>query len=350
MSIQKIGIDKLTLTGRDFSVIDASNRQLAIDDRKKQGRQSDDLPYLLTDSTGRQIYAHAIYHNTTALNVSINPKGLNISFNPNKIINPYELSEINSAGFNDSIKITDEHLQKIGIKLNMQNLKLYRVDLAKQQEMKHEIFEYNPAFRLLSSKATMKQRAYLETHTIGNTLHQACFYDKEQELSDAGIHSLMKGEKNFMRAEIRFLKTQSTQRNLHAETLADFRKLQAPDISDIYSLYMNKNIFNSAKISQQMQFQFHDEIEIYKYLKQLYPYQVVSKRLAITEIDEYLIKINGIAGFTEILKAAGYNRMQISREKKRMQELISLKAEIDKKTNKISVASLLDELKLKFAA
>lgn len=351
MGTLKIGIDKLTLTGRDFSVVDAHNRQLAIDDRKKQGRQSDELPYLITDERGTKIFAHSMYHNSTALNVSINQQqGINVSFNPSKLINPYQLSEINSPGFNESLKIADEHLQKIGIRLTIEKLKLNRVDLAKQAEMKHEIFEYNPAFRLLSSKSTMKQRAFLETHTIGNTQHQACFYDKMQELQDAGLRNIMQGEKNLMRAEIRLLKSKSTQKILHSQSLCDLRKLEPGDLSVVYSEYMNKNIFNQVKNSQQMQLLFNDEVELYKLLKTQYPYQVLLKRLALTDIDEYLLKIGGITGLTEILHAAGYNRMQISREKKRIQELISFKAEIDKKSNRISVASLLDEIKVKFAA
>lgn len=348
MRQQIIGIDKLILVSKDFSVSDALTPDFGIDTSKKQGTKDESLPYLLTDAVGREIRAHKIWHNTTQASITINQLGLNLSFNPDKIINPYQLSEINSSGFNDALSVVDKHLHKIGIKVNIEQMKLNRVDLAKQEQMNYSVWQYSDAFRLLASKRKMSKRTYLETQTIGNTQHQVCFYDKEQELSDLGLKNYIT-EKNLMRAEIRMLKSNCTKRIMHAETLKDLRRLHPADVSEIYSGYMQKNIFKGT-ISEQLMLNFDEEVDFIRHLKQADKRNAFKKYLMLKNLDEYLLRIGGIDNFLKLFTAAGFSRPQVWRYRNDLEQLLSLKAGIDKSRQDVSVSVLLDELKLKFAA
>ena len=121
-------------------------------------------------------------------------------------------------------------------------------------------------------------------------------------------------------------------------------------MNEIYSTYMNKNIFSRGFTSEQLVFDFHKEVELLKYLREVNPYKALTQFLILSNLDEYLIKVGGVQGFSILLDAAGYSRSQVSRIKKEIDKLIALKGSIDRQRNIVSLPSLVDELKIKFAA
>lgn len=193
----------------------------------------------------------------------------------------------------------------------------------------------------------MNKRNYLETHTIGNSHHQVSFYDKKHEL--ASVHRYIT-ESNLMRCEIRTLKSQCTQRTMHSETLADFKKLQPGDVMQIYNSYMQKNIFRTGIEAHQMQIDFSSEIELIKNMKKAHSKNLLLMHLASVNIDEYLQMIGGTNNLLKLYEQAGCSRAQIYRYRDTLQQILKLSQYTNRAASSVSVFQLVDELKSKFAA
>jgi len=349
MLAQKIGIDKLSLYTADFKVKEVKPQIFGIDRRVRQGSTTEELPYLLTDAAGNRIQANGIYHNSPIASYSINHKGLNVTFNPNKIVHPYHLTEINTAKYNESITQVEHELSSIGIHTNMDFMKVTRIDLAKQSEMDLCCYHYADAFKMMRGKR-MKQRSMEGYNLINNKQKQVCFYDKENELKSYGIGNIMQGEKNLMRAEIRLLKSDATKRLFSVCAFNEFKKFIPSDINSLYNSFLNKNVFSSPADAIQMQLDFSKEVEIFKYLREKKGRSAFIYLLAMNDIEDYILKLGGIDKVYDLSISAGISERQARRHRDQARQMIEEKARIDKKKNIITPASLIEELKYKFAA
>ena len=142
------GIDKLTLTTKDFSVANLNGYSTKGD---KIGEQS---PFLLTTREGEDVFANQAWKkepigNGEGLIVSFNRNGMQLQFNPSKHKHPYHLEGI---GHLSNVKEDVQAiLNNLGIDCALERLKLSRVDVTKQVESKRNYVGYKGAFDLVAN-------------------------------------------------------------------------------------------------------------------------------------------------------------------------------------------------------
>jgi hypothetical protein len=344
------GVDKLVLTTTDFRVKEVNSALFGIDTSTKQGGIEGELPYLLRDIRGREVKAWKIYHNSKKSigNYTIDNRGLLIQFNPSKIIHPYQLQEINSEGYRQSINMVSSELNSIGIELDFEQLKLSRVDIAKQAEMIHPCYQYDSAFKLMKGKR-MKERAYEGGYLFSNKSNQCMFYDKRAELQYHKIDAIMEGENNFMRAEVRALKGRSVASIMQVNNFKQFNTLSSLDISNCFNTYISGKIFSKLNESSQLSFSFNSEVEI---MKALYENSRGGwlKYISFEGLEITLMKLGGIDAFGKLCSEGGYTRQQVHIIKNRIKSMLLEKAKVSKVREEITPATLIAELHEKFAA
>jgi hypothetical protein len=146
------------------------------------------------------------------------------------------------------------------------------------------------------------------------------------------------------------LKSKTTQKIIGSSTLADTRKLAPTDIAGLYTSYMNKNIFTSTSFQSQLLLGFDKQLELILYLKKNYPNRAVTMYLQMINIDQGLLELGGIDTLAKLFSEAGWTRNSVYRIRKLVEELLAIRGRLDTLVSKVSTASLIEELKIKFAA
>ena len=344
---QNFGIDKIILTTPEFMVKNLKSGNFGIDTSIKQG--GGEPPVLITDLTGNKVEAWKAYHNSNIANYTISKDGLLVSFNPSKLFHPYNLVATGTKQYDQSLKKVSDELSNLGISCNFGEMKPCRIDVAAQQEMKYPLFQYQSAFRLLKGQRMKNQREYEGGYLIGNTQNQTMFYDKQKELKYQKMEAIMQGEKNLLRGEIRQLNSKSVGSIFNILTFNDFSKIEPGEIKNIYKSFLNKRIFSRQYISDQLSFDFHSELEILKSYKTSNPKKAWQLYIMETSIDMMLLKHGSIDNFGEFLMMAGYDRTRAYRIKNEVKTLLSKKSKHDLQKGEVTAATLLAELKDKFA-
>jgi hypothetical protein len=347
----KTGIDKLILTSPEYLVKEVNSAIFGIDTSTKQGATEGELPFLLHDGRGREVRAHRIYHNSKdgIGNYTIDSRGLLVQFNPSKIAHPYQLAEVGSTGYMEALAKVKAEMAEVGLITNLEEMKLSRVDVAKQAEMEHPCYQYEAAFKLMKGRR-VKERAYEGGYLFANKSNQCMFYDKRAELTYQKMDAVLDGEQNFMRAEVRALKSKPVAAILGVNSLAQLNQLSSTEISGSYNKYITTRIFAQLKTGRQLSFNFNSEVEIMRqhYLQH---FRGGWQKYLINEgIDITLMKVGGIDMFGKICSEAGYSRMQVDRIKAELQQMLLQKAQIDKLREVVTPATLIAELHEKFAA
>lgn len=346
------GVDKIELFTPDFEVMDAFSRQFAIDETIRQGETRDHIPYLFTDKKGNEVRAHKIYHNSklTGANYTMSRMGkdghLSLSFrwNPSKMNHPYFLADIESEAITKSIQRMEAELSAIGIKANLYDAKLSRVDLAKQAQMRQNIYEYEPVFRTLEGRR-LKSKIYETAYSFANKSTECVFYDKIAEMKAHKLDANLQGEKNLMRCEVKAKKTESIGSVLNISTLNDLLQMSNDAANHVYVRYLERKIFSKWHKPEQLLIPFDDQVEILKF------YRERNKKagwrdflMVMQNTNEYIESIGGVEKFRQLLESAGYNRQNTYRIEsiviKRMKEAAALKMSV----NKITPAMMMDEL------
>jgi hypothetical protein len=246
------GVDKLTLTTKDFAIKDTKNLNLT--GLTKIAGDSDldfDVIRPIFQVGGEPIYGSKAYLNTDQFSININSKGLQIVCNPSKMAHPYHL-------LNDELQIEkqvvgiEKECRKLGVSFDALQTRVSRFDLARQGELPRNFLHYDSAFKNLCGKNgrnTKKQTYEGTTYYSGNNTHQFCFYDK--------FFDLKKQNSNFGRAELRCLKTAFVKKEFHATTLIELLGNGADHWFDTYKNYCEKNIFSAEKEIQLSLFDTH---------------------------------------------------------------------------------------------
>lgn len=344
-----LGIDKLQLTTPDFRVKSLTSPIFSVDTGTKQGRRPDEVPYLLTDDTGNQVKAWKAWHNgdLTGAAYTVSDKGLLVSFNPCKMNHPYQLTGLADAGYLRSLKAIESEMKEIGILANLSDMKLCRVDLARQVQMIHPLQQYQSAFRLLKLSRA-KGREYDGGYLFANKSNQTIFYDKIKEMEYNKLAGLMAGETNLLRGETRQLNTDAVASVFKLNRLNEFNQLAPDDLANTYKSFLNKRIFSRQYLPDQLQIDFNSEVGIMEQYKQSrggWLHYLTDMGLDIT-----LMKFGSIDNFASLCADAGYSRMTTHRIKGRLQDMLSRKAYYDNHRGEVTTASLLYELQDKFAA
>jgi hypothetical protein len=340
-----VGIDKIQLWSplNQLSVKDANPSIFGCNMSTKQGGA--ELPYLLTDRTGRSVCANSIYHNSRLANYSINAKGLQLQFNPSKALHPYHLTGTGKQ-FSETIKGVKQELLSIGIDANIDQMKLVRLDLAKQAEMSKPFGNYIDAFRMLKGKRAKEQRQYPSGYIVGNTRWQTIGYDKGEELKQ---HHHNIPEKNLMRLESRWMKGQSISAQFHLNTLPALAELSPIDLTRIYASHLTDKYFPKQFEGDQMVMGFDTVIDQMKTAQNRYGRGWFIKYVSAISIDAFIMQLGGLEMVRKALLEVT-TKQRASDYLKDLTDLLYFKSKLDAQTNQQTVASLLYEMQERFAA
>lgn len=345
------GIDKLQLQTRDFAIKDASHNLFGYNRSTPQG--GGDIPYLLTDGNGKQVYANKLTRNTDLANYTVNRFGLLVQFNPSKRFHPYHL-ESTGQRFNDAVKDIERDMKGAGIFADFENMKLTRIDLTEQHEMMQPCFRYNDVFRLLKGKRCKNQKEYPTGYQFGNTQWQTVGYDKLQKLIDDKQQNIIEGEKNLLRIENKFLKSAVIARTFPFNTIAGLKKTHNQDLHENYRQHLNKKVFNRHLIADQLYIDFENEsllmTEIIEAASSAYNAAVTHlQTIGGFSYSDALLKFGGIDGYRQFIEQF-YSRKTSYRVINQIQKNIALQSRIEASRGQITVSSLLAEIQAKFAA
>jgi hypothetical protein len=341
-----LGIDKIALTTQDFSVKEINQDIFGLNRNTKPGSKA--LP-IYSDEAGNKVEANNYYHNSKTANYSINKYGLNIGFNPSHLYHKYNLIGTGDK-LNNAFKIISNDLKNIGINANLFDMKPTRLDYAKQSTMNHPVLLYSDAFRNLKGKRQSKKE---EPHSyyFTNKQHQACFYNKTQQLIDVfGKGSDILVPPNMMRAEVRALSSKSVKGQFSIHSVSDILNLDDNTIKTIHSQYLKNQIFDSSKRASQLMMDFETEIKQYQHTKKLMPRGYLKHFLAINGINGLLEKFGGMDGIVLFLKEAGESRKTVNKHINYIKDLTLERAYNSRFAEEITTDTLLNELMLKFAA
>lgn len=339
-----VGIDKILISTPDYAVKDLTNRDVwGANINYKPG--SGALP-LYSDYSGNQIEANNFYHNGKKATYDINQRGLSITFNPSKAYHPYNLTTTGDD-LNRYVDEVVKELNTIGLRANIDTMKLNRVDVAQNNSMSFPVNVYQNGLRYLKGKR-QESREAPNGYYVSNKQHQAIFYDKEAELLSRDIIGIT--PPNFMRVEARLVKHKSVIRHIHADTLHALLNTSAPDINQHYKSYLNNVIFSRSKIGEQLILDFYNETKFYNDLKAQKPKGYFNYWLQVNSIDALLDMFGSIACIEAFIYEAEQNRMTAYRNVQKVKELIATKELISTSRNEITPTSLLNEIRVKFAA
>jgi hypothetical protein len=343
-----LGIDKIALTTRDFSVNNITKELFAINPNTKQG--GGELP-IFTDLSGQKLEANSYNHFSKKIGAyyGVNKHGLKIEFNPSNIYHPYNLITAGEQ-LNQTYNLIQKDLKNIGINVDLSEMKTTRVDIASQDEMQHHPLIYSNAFRQLNGNRQSKKEEP-NSFYFQNKEHQVCFYNKREQLLDKyGNGYELNVPKNFMRAEIRALKSGSVLRNIGIKKASEILLLDFDTCKNIRDDYMNKNIFNLRQLGKQQVINFESELKQWQHTRERFPKGYLKHYLALNGVNELLLRFGGFEGIGLFLREAGESRKVINSHLKYLKTLVLERAFLTKESNEITTEILIKELAKKFAA
>jgi hypothetical protein len=243
------GIDKLTLTTKEFRVSD--DLMLNVKPFTKLAGQSeaerDAGPLYQIGS--KKVYGEGAYANNDLFSMSINRNGLNLLWNPSKILHPYEL--LTDAGELNRIMCSLEtELSNLGVHASLASMNVSRIDIAKQSYMPRLVSSYAAAFEQMKLKGTRASNVKygLETFGMQNKSVHACFYDKHKEQNPKGMPS------NFMRSEMRLMKTKAVKSYAGLRRMHEVIQAGPEGWQFMYNRWMQAKVYASQP--EQLSFDF----------------------------------------------------------------------------------------------
>lgn len=343
-----VGIDKLQLWSplNAFSVRDASHTHFGYNLSTRQGSQQ--LPYLFTDGQGKRVVAQSIYHNSDIAQYSINAKGLLVQLNPSKKFHPYKLTTTGEK-FSQVVTQLDQELDRIGISLSTDCMKMIRVDLARQCEMSNPFPNYISAFLMMKAKRAKNQIQYPNGLVIGNSQWETISYDKETELTQQ--QHLTIEEHNLMRVETRWLNGKTIEAQFGTNSLDEFQDLSPDNLRDLYVGHLNNRIFPKMFDKHYVSVDFETEVKKMRYLHGKCGPSWLFRYMALNSdgLEHLLV---GFGGIEQVRKAMleFLPRQTASDQIRRLKDLISIKSMMDHEAGLNSPSAMLFELQEKFAA
>jgi hypothetical protein len=333
------GIDKLMLTTREFSV--SSDLDLAVKPFVKLAGQDEaerDAPPLYRVGS-KPRYGEGAFLNTEQFNLSINRYGLQLVVNPSKILHPYELLTKGSE-LNEVMLTVQSLVGEKNVHLDVTNMLVARLDIAKQATMPRKVADYSAAFDQMKMKGTRSVNVNhgAQTFSIRNDSVEASFYDKAVELK------MQKFASDFMRAELRLRKGATVKNYAGVKTFEDLVKMDADGYTYVYNNWMKGKLFNSQP--EQMSFDFAGLDAMVQTLVEkgngktkgniLNAATVIGARTIFDDI--------GIDRFLQAFEPY-YNGSTLRRAKIKLKQLATMSAMIDRPINTLT---LIDELRTIF--
>lgn len=347
-----IGIDKLTLTTKDFRIADANQSKLKIvphtidlaDANQEHG-------LLFIDNMEQAISGTKAFYNHELFGLDINSKGLRITANPSKPYHPYNTCNTTQQLKNRSDEIFRIIYNDMGIDANFEQMNVSRLDITRTEAMKHNCIAYQPILHSLKIPRATQQKIYPDGYMTSNKQTSLVCYNKGAEIRQDKARLFWKESHpeiendNLMRMEFQAKTTEAVIRHFGIKKLGDVYR---SDIIHLQSNYIRKleiDIFKTSTISEQTSFSFDnhaDKVSILKALKKQYPsgFMAMFYRLHDFNIDADFSKTEAV------LLDAGLHRNTILKHRNKFFELRNMATFIHNKTSQ----SLYAELVLKFAS
>lgn len=234
------GVDKVKLTTREYSIPTVSR---LVGWKEKSGKEVNAAPpEWLRDSQGSTVPVTGLYMETPdGIIIDINPSGLKVEWNPSKARHPYHLltdpAEVGRMA--DRIQAT---MKSHGVLINVDQMGIARLDLAKNAQLRHHPSAYPPAIAAgCRGGKRMKGREYPDGYSFGNTQRQAVFYNKTRELHECQRITIP--ENKLGRMEVRWMKSRPLAQDIPFSALGDFRKADPEQVTAAYRDAVNRNVF-----------------------------------------------------------------------------------------------------------
>lgn len=306
------GIDKLSLTTRDFTVVNSKRSGLTVQPAPRSLATGQDNNVLLfRDKSGREVSGMKAYANDELFAVNINQHGLNIILNPSKPYHPTELCR-DEETLSKRLETVYSRLAERGIKANYGQMKVSRIDLARNGQMKNPCRSYQTIFTGLDLARAKRQATYPDGYTTGNNTFGLTFYNKGRE---AGTE-----QDNLLRAEMQFKKSDGKlYRLLSIGRVDDIAEVGFSHMDDVYREIMQSHVFRTDTYANQQTIVFSDSLQQLQTI-----IETVGKQRSLIYferlhgIESLLQATGGIDGYRHLLKQAGYHRNIV---RKRVNEL-----------------------------
>lgn len=339
------GIDKIAIATKEFRV-DANSHLLRVTPHTYAPNDPNpkDEAILFNDQRGRN--AH---YNHKNFNLDISDLGLSIHFNPSKCLHPYNLT-------NDSNEIQQvwdfirDEAKAAGVLIAPDNeLKLWRVDVARNDEMSNPAAFYAPLFQSLRGKR-MHKVEYSDTYTFRNTARDIEFYDKTQDVT-AKQPGVMIAD-NVMRCELRAKNSKSVGSIYKLNDLSTLLKVGEEYRIEKYTTTITNTIFAPGNRSDQLAFSsmnHPDQIrELASYIKK-YPRNALLHFAAAKGLDVILDIFGNIENYQLCMIQAGISEKDSYKQVRRFQQSLDFASLFTNKTKEQNITRMYDEVYTKFA-
>jgi hypothetical protein len=276
--------------------------------------------------------------------------GLLIQFNPSKILHPFELNT-DPAKLSDVVDQVKTLLHDLTIDVDIDRMKLFRVDLAKQAVMNQPVQAFTFAFSAIQGKRMSNRIQYPDGFEVGNKSRMSVFYDKYTERMKAGVTGV---PENLLRNECRWTGKAVGNVNigLGIGTLHDLRTSDPEYLTDRYNRFLLADVFRTGD-GHQMTIEFGTEADILANLVQEYGVSMgIRKYVGWNGLDSLVTTFGGPDGLRKLLMNIGVKRRTAYNMAGNIRQQMDLNRFLDqyRKDKKDTTASALDTLIRTFAA
>ena len=341
------GIDKLSITVKDFQIKDASRTGLILQPGQIDlATGSTYESYLFTDGGGKKFEGQKAYLNHSKFNLSINKFGLQVIINPSKPYHPYDLCQDDKV-LQERTQAVFKHLYDKGIRANYHEARVSRVDIAKNALMKHPIVAYNPIMHMLRIPRAKRQANYPDGYSSNNKQFGFNSYNKGKELKEVGHKELIGIDDKLMRQELQYKTKNSVSNKLQIVSVQSLFDAGINHLNKIYVETLSGIIYKTDEYtSNQFAIPFDNHVQILIELREKFPQQFINIWFKTHAVLELIEKTGSIKTLESILVEAGCHRNTIRKKIHEVRYMLGIRAKIKND----GIAKLYRELILKFAS
>jgi hypothetical protein len=237
-------IDKVEFTTANFEVVGGGNFTVHPKPyRIADGPPTEQFP-LFVNTYGEPFYGKmATYNEHPRVGVAIKPDRygqnvglprLHVSFNPNKFAHPFE-GTTDTDQMRAQILLVEADLSEMGIRLDLADMGLSRIDLMRQADMEFPYSDHVPILKTFTGRR-VKDKTNDTSYTLENTQRETQWYDK-------GIEQNLENRPSLIRCEIRGLTGESVERQFGIKTIGDLLKTDIETLNEAYKGHLLQNVF-----------------------------------------------------------------------------------------------------------
>jgi len=277
------------------------------------------------------------------------PDHLSVEFNPSKIFHNHNYYSITNQQLGIVCNQLQKDLDEKGIKLNINDMKVSRIDLAQNYKMKYPYINYSNLFGLLSGKR-LKSSSYPSYYSFRNKSREVVFYDKLLELKEVQKLDFLKfginENENILRNELRFKNAKTTKNNLELEKINQLFQLDHyHHLKKQFSGIVLNLVFNTKPRDDIVKMNLNRELELLQFCKENYKRNSLSNYFQMIGLDNISEKFGSLENFKKTLLRAGYNKSYVYSQIRELQKKFKIYSQVTKKyENENSISMLYDEV------